>query len=75
MCKILISFQRNAILVKNAKLGDPKHSNVEIPAEKKVYSVHEEINRKIAFLNLKAIGIKILTADQKKYLESWEMGA
>lgn len=43
---------------------------------KKVYSVPEEIDRKIAFLKLKAMGIKIdaLTAEQKKYLESWEAG-
>jgi len=44
--------------------------------EKKVYSVPEEIDKKISMLKLKAMGIKIdtLTKDQKKYLESWEMG-
>ena len=44
--------------------------------EKKVYSVPEEIDREIALLKLKAMGIKIdiLTKEQKKYLESWEMG-
>lgn len=44
--------------------------------EKKVYSVPEEIDRKIAFLKLRAMGIRIdaLTAEQKKYLGSWEMG-
>ncbi len=44
--------------------------------EKKVYSVPEEIDKKIALLKLKAMGIKIdtLTKDQKRYLESWEMG-
>jgi len=44
--------------------------------EKKVYSVPEEIDRKIALLKLRAMGIKIdaLTKEQKKYLESWEMG-
>ena len=44
--------------------------------KKQVYSVPQEIDRKIAFLKLKAMGIKIdlLTAEQKKYLESWEMG-
>ena len=44
--------------------------------EKKVYSVPEDIDRKIAFLKLKAMGIRIdtLTAEQKKYLESWELG-
>jgi adenosylhomocysteinase len=44
--------------------------------QNKVYSVPEQIDRNIAFLKLKAMGIKIdtLTAEQKKYLESWEMG-
>jgi len=44
--------------------------------KKQVYSVPQEIDRKIAFLKLKAMGIKIdlLTAEQKRYLESWEMG-
>ncbi|NCO67614.1 MAG: adenosylhomocysteinase [Nitrospirae bacterium CG_4_10_14_0_8_um_filter_41_23] len=44
--------------------------------EKKVYSVPENIDRKIAFLKLKAMGIRIdtLSAEQKIYLESWEMG-
>jgi len=43
---------------------------------KKVYSVPEDIDRKIAFLKLRAMGIKIdsLTAEQKNYLESWESG-
>ncbi len=43
---------------------------------KRVYSVPEEIDRKIASLKLKAMGIKIdvLTQEQKKYLASWEMG-
>lgn len=44
--------------------------------DKKVYSVPEEIDKKIALLKLKAMGIKIdiLTPEQKHYLESWEMG-
>ncbi len=44
--------------------------------EKKVYSVPGEIDRKIAYLKLRAMGIKIdlLTAKQKEYLGSWEMG-
>ncbi len=44
--------------------------------EKKVYSVPEEIDRKIAYLKLRAMEIRIdvLTAEQKKYLGSWEMG-
>lgn len=44
--------------------------------EKKVYSVPVEIDRNIAYLKLKSMGIKIdkLTEEQKKYLESWEEG-
>jgi adenosylhomocysteinase len=44
--------------------------------EKMVYSVPEEIDRNIAKLKLKAMGIRIdtLTGEQKKYLHSWEMG-
>jgi len=44
--------------------------------EKKVYSVPEKIDKEIARLKLKAMGIKIdtLTPEQKKYLKSWEMG-
>jgi adenosylhomocysteinase len=44
--------------------------------EKKVYGVPEKIDRMIARLKLKAIGVKIdtLTAEQKKYLASWELG-
>ncbi|MEW6571538.1 MAG: adenosylhomocysteinase [Nitrospirota bacterium] len=44
--------------------------------ERKVYSVPEEIDRRIAALKLKAMGIKIdtLSQEQKKYLKSWEMG-
>jgi len=41
-----------------------------------VYAVPEEIDRDIARLKLKSMGIRIdrLTAEQKKYLQSWEMG-
>lgn len=44
--------------------------------QKKVYSVPERIDKEIARLKLKAMDIKIdtLTAEQKKYLKSWEMG-
>jgi adenosylhomocysteinase len=44
--------------------------------ETKVYRVPEEIDRKIARLKLRAMGIGIdtLTKEQKGYLESWEMG-
>ena len=41
-----------------------------------VFAVPKEIDEEIARLKLKAMGIKIdtLTAEQKKYLSSWEMG-
>jgi adenosylhomocysteinase len=44
--------------------------------EKKVYGVPVEIDREIARLKLKSMGIKIdtLTPLQKKYLSSWDMG-
>lgn len=44
--------------------------------ERKVYRVPEEIDREIARLKLKALGINIdrLTTEQKKYLKSWQMG-
>lgn len=44
--------------------------------KKMVYTVPEKIDNKIAELKLKSMGISIdkLTAEQKKYLASWEMG-
>ncbi len=44
--------------------------------EKRVYSVPEKIDKEIARLKLKAMGIRIdtLTPEQRKYLKSWEMG-
>lgn len=44
--------------------------------ENKVYSVSEDIDKEIARLKLKSMGIKIdtLTEEQEKYLNSWEMG-
>ena len=43
---------------------------------KKVYDVPREIDREIARLKLKSMGVKIdrLTPEQKKYLSSWELG-
>ncbi len=43
---------------------------------KKVYPVPEKIDRKIAELKLKSMGVKIdkLTREQEEYLNSWEMG-
>lgn len=44
--------------------------------ESKVYPVPEDIDKMIARLKLKALGVEIdtLTAEQKKYLSSWEIG-
>jgi len=44
--------------------------------EKKVYKVPEEIDKRIAYLKLKSLGIRIdnLTKEQKKYLSSWQEG-
>jgi len=44
--------------------------------QKKVYVVPKDIDENIAMLKLKAMGIKIdkLTAQQKEYLSSWELG-
>ena len=44
--------------------------------EKKVYSVPLQIDKKIAELKLKAMGIRIdsLSKEQKEYLDSWEIG-
>jgi adenosylhomocysteinase len=44
--------------------------------ENKVYTIPEEIDREIARLKLEAMGIRIdrLTAEQQKYLASWEEG-
>ncbi len=44
--------------------------------EKKVYAVPEEIDREIARLKLASMGIAIdtATAEQQKYMSSWEEG-
>ncbi len=44
--------------------------------EKKVYPVPSDIDKEIARLKLKSMGIEIdtLTPEQEKYLSSWEMG-
>ena len=44
--------------------------------KKEVYPVPEDIDKNISRLKLKSLGIRIdvLTAEQKKYLASWEMG-
>ncbi len=44
--------------------------------EKRVYAIPEDIDKEIARLKLNAMGVKIdvLTAEQAKYLASWEEG-
>jgi adenosylhomocysteinase len=44
--------------------------------EPKVYVVPEEIDRQIARLKLKAMGVSLdqLTPAQQRYLSSWELG-
>ena len=44
--------------------------------ERQVYSVPSDIDKEIARLKLKAMGVRLdaLTAEQQKYLNSWEMG-
>jgi adenosylhomocysteinase len=44
--------------------------------KKEVYAVPEKIDKEIARLKLKALGIKIdrLTPEQKKYLADWQEG-
>ncbi|MDX9859174.1 MAG: adenosylhomocysteinase [candidate division Zixibacteria bacterium] len=44
--------------------------------ERRVYTVPDKIDQQIAALKLKSMGTSIdkLTAEQKKYLSSWEMG-
>jgi len=44
--------------------------------QNKVYGVPQDIDKKIAYLKLNSMGIKIdaLTKEQQKYLSSWELG-
>jgi len=44
--------------------------------EKRVYSIPENIDKEVARLKLDAMGIQIdsMTAEQQKYLQSWEAG-
>ena len=47
-----------------------------IKLENRVYDVPESIDETVAQLKLEAFGVDIdtLTAEQEKYLNSWEMG-
>ena len=64
-----MSFANQALsaeyLVKNAR-----------KMENRVYAVPEDIDRGIAGMKLKLMGMEIdkLTEEQKKYLSSWQMG-
>ena len=64
-----MSFANQALgaeyMLKNAGMFEPK-----------VYVIPEAVDRKIASLKLASLKVSIdtLTAEQKKYLESWEEG-
>ena len=64
-----MSFANQALaslfLVKNSK-----------NCENRVYPVPKDVDEKIARLKLKSMGVRIdtLTSEQKKYLDSWEIG-
>ncbi|MCM8789423.1 MAG: adenosylhomocysteinase [Candidatus Omnitrophica bacterium] len=64
-----MSFANQALSVEYIAKNHRKMDN-------KVYKVPENIDKNIALLKLKSMGIKIdnLTAKQKKYLTSWELG-
>lgn len=68
-CVMDMSFANQAL---SAEFIKKNHAKLQ----KKVYSVPEDIDKEIARLKLKAMGLRIdtLTAEQKKYLESWEIG-
>jgi adenosylhomocysteinase len=57
---------------KSAEYMVKNHANLE----KKVYNVPEDIDRKIAEIKLKSMGVELekLTAEQEKYLNSWQSG-
>jgi adenosylhomocysteinase len=61
-----LSFGNQALAVKTLV---KKHGSLQ----PKVYRLPISIDRKIAYIKLKALGVKIekLTPEQKKYLESW----
>jgi adenosylhomocysteinase len=64
-----MSFANQALSAEFIKKNHKKLKN-------EVYKVPDEIDKKIADLKLKSMGIKIdtLTNEQKKYLSSWELG-
>jgi len=64
-----MSFANQAL---SAEYMAKEHANMK----KKVYPVPRDIDKEIARLKLKSMGIEIdtLTSEQEKYLSSWEMG-
>jgi len=60
----------------NQALSAEYMANRSNELEKRVYPVPEVIDKEIARLKLESMGVKIdtLTAEQEKYLSSWEMG-
>ncbi len=60
----------------NQALGAEYLARHAAELEPRVYPVPKEIDRDVARLKLRALGIEIdsLTAQQEKYLASWEMG-
>jgi len=64
-----MSFANQALTVEH--LGQSAHN-----LDKKVYPVPRDIDEEVGALKLKAMGITIdtLTEEQRKYLESWDVG-
>lgn len=64
-----MSFANQALSVEYIVKNHPKLKN-------EVYKVPQDIDKRIANLKLKSMGIRIdtLTSQQKKYLSSWELG-
>jgi len=60
----------------NQALGAEWMSNNGPSLEKRVYPIPEDIDKEIARLKLRALGVEIdkLTPEQEKYLVSWEEG-
>jgi len=60
----------------NQSLVSEYLAKLKEPLAKKVYTVPLEIDKSVSRLKLAAMGVQIdtLTAEQEKYLNSWEMG-
>lgn len=68
-CVMDMSFSNQALSTEYLWKGREKLEN-------NVYPVPEDIDRQVASLKLKSLGVRIdsLTQEQKKYLESWQQG-